>query len=173
MKRFTLHFLLSLLFVLSTSVAFSFSAVSVKGKILDSNNQPVIAATVALLNAKDSSLAKVGTTEGDGTFELEVSSGSYLLKISAVGFDTYTSQVAVSNESVSLPEIKLSSVSVDLKEVTVTAAKPMIEVKPDKTVFNVEGSISAQGSNVLELLQKSPGGRKALCRLTAFEAKCV
>ena len=33
----------------------------------------------------------------------------------------------------------------------------MIEVKADKTVFNVEASINAQGSNALELLQKSPG----------------
>ncbi len=33
----------------------------------------------------------------------------------------------------------------------------MIEVKADKTVFNVENSINATGSNAFELLQKSPG----------------
>ena len=33
----------------------------------------------------------------------------------------------------------------------------MIEVKADKTIFNVEASINATGSNALELLQKSPG----------------
>ena len=33
----------------------------------------------------------------------------------------------------------------------------MIEVRADKTVFNVEASINATGSNALELLQKSPG----------------
>ena len=33
----------------------------------------------------------------------------------------------------------------------------MVEIKADKTVFNVENSINATGSNALELLQKSPG----------------
>ena len=33
----------------------------------------------------------------------------------------------------------------------------MIEVTADKTVFNVEESINATGSNAFELLQKSPG----------------
>ena len=32
----------------------------------------------------------------------------------------------------------------------------MIEVKADRTVFNVESSINATGNNALELLQKSP-----------------
>ena len=44
-----------------------------------------------------------------------------------------------------------------LQDVTVTARKPMIEIKADKTIFNVESSINATGSNALELLQKSPG----------------
>ncbi len=33
----------------------------------------------------------------------------------------------------------------------------MIEVTADKTIFNVEGSINATGSNAFELLLKSPG----------------
>jgi hypothetical protein len=33
----------------------------------------------------------------------------------------------------------------------------MIEVKADKTVLNVEGTINAAGSNALELMRKSPG----------------
>jgi hypothetical protein len=33
----------------------------------------------------------------------------------------------------------------------------MVEVKADKTILNVEGTINAVGSNALELLRKSPG----------------
>jgi outer membrane receptor protein involved in Fe transport len=44
-----------------------------------------------------------------------------------------------------------------LGEVKVTGTKPLIEVKNDRLVFNVEGSINATGSNGLELLQRSPG----------------
>ena len=35
----------------------------------------------------------------------------------------------------------------------------MIEVKADKTIFNVEESINATGINVLDLLRKCPGVR--------------
>jgi iron complex outermembrane recepter protein len=44
-----------------------------------------------------------------------------------------------------------------LSEVTVIASKPLIEVKPDKTVFNIESLISAAGTSALEVLRKSPG----------------
>ncbi len=44
-----------------------------------------------------------------------------------------------------------------MSNVTVTAKKPMVEVKADKTILNVEGTINATGSNALELLRKSPG----------------
>ncbi len=33
----------------------------------------------------------------------------------------------------------------------------MIEVKADKTILNVEGSINAVGQDALDLLRKSPG----------------
>ena len=48
-------------------------------------------------------------------------------------------------------------VATDLSEVKVVARKALIEVLPDKLVFNVESSLNATGSNALELLQKSPG----------------
>ena len=44
-----------------------------------------------------------------------------------------------------------------LKAVTVRGRKPPIEVKADRTIVNVEGSINAVGQDVLELLRKSPG----------------
>src|SRR5258708_25938786 len=51
----------------------------------------------------------------------------------------------------------LSRVSADLKEVVVTSHKPPVEVKADKIILNVEGSINDVGQDALELLRKSPG----------------
>ncbi|HMD00875.1 MAG TPA: outer membrane beta-barrel protein, partial [Ferruginibacter sp.] len=51
----------------------------------------------------------------------------------------------------------MSKIAGNLNNVTVTANKPMVEVKADKTILNVEGTINAVGSNALELLRKSPG----------------
>jgi hypothetical protein len=44
-----------------------------------------------------------------------------------------------------------------LKEVTVTAKMPPIKHKIDRTIVNVDGMITAAGSNALEILSKSPG----------------
>ncbi|AEW00495.1 TonB-dependent receptor plug [Niastella koreensis GR20-10] len=44
-----------------------------------------------------------------------------------------------------------------LKEVTVTAKMPLIKHKVDRIIVNVDGMITAAGSNALEVLSKSPG----------------
>src|SRR4029078_12247028 len=58
---------------------------------------------------------------------------------------------------VSVPALQLSKGSGNLKEVVVTTRKPAIEVRADKTILNVEGSINSVGQDALELLRKSPG----------------
>ena len=59
--------------------------------------------------------------------------------------------------NVNIPALALATKTSALAEVSVVAKKPMIEVRADKTIFNVESSINATGSNAFELLQKSPG----------------
>jgi len=44
-----------------------------------------------------------------------------------------------------------------LRAITVKGRKPPVEVKADRTIVNVEGSINAVGQDALELLRKSPG----------------
>jgi hypothetical protein len=44
-----------------------------------------------------------------------------------------------------------------LKAVTVNGRKPPVEVKADRTIVNVEGTINSVGQNVLDILRKSPG----------------
>jgi hypothetical protein len=52
-------------------------------------------------------------------------------------------------------QIETSS-GLDLTQVVVTAERPILELKNDKMIFNVENSINATGSNGLELLRLSP-----------------
>jgi hypothetical protein len=117
-------------------------------------------ATVSLLKAKDSSLAKTAVTNTSGVFKmLSVKPGSYFLSATSVGHKKNSSakfDIAEGQEFTSSPLI-LSQGITSLSAVTVQAKKPMIEVRADKTVFNVENSINATGSNAFELLQKSPG----------------
>lgn len=132
----------------------------VTGKVTDSKNAPVIAATISLLQATDSSLVKTDVSDNQGKFEISVAkSGQYLVSYSAIGFEKKYSAVLDVNEgqTVEIPVTSLTVAAAKMQGVTVVSKKPMIEVKADKTVFNVEASINATGSNALELLQKSPG----------------
>ncbi len=147
-------------FLLLSGSAFAQGFSSVSGTVKDNAGKPLPSVTVSLLIAKDSSLVKTDVTNSKGDFEINtLQEGSFLLRYSSVGFEQHYSGVFEKNSSkeVKAQPVSLVQASGKLKEVTIVAKKPMIEVKADKTVFNVEASINAQGSNALELLQKSPG----------------
>ncbi|MEO6669390.1 MAG: TonB-dependent receptor [Ferruginibacter sp.] len=132
----------------------------IKGTVTDDKNKALAAVTVSVLKSKDSSLVKADITDASGKFEIPVmNSGSYQLSYSLVGFEIkYSPVIEVNNgETVTVQNAALAVSAVKMQGVTITSKKPMIEVKADKTIFNVEASINATGSNALELLQKSPG----------------
>lgn len=130
------------------------------GIVNDNNETGLLSATISLLSAKDSVLVKADLSGENGQFEIIFNStGSYILSYSATGFETKFSNPfeLKAGQSYNAPVVSLQIASRQLQDVTVTGRKPLIQVKPGKTVFNVQSSISATGSNALELLQKSPG----------------
>jgi iron complex outermembrane recepter protein len=132
----------------------------INGKVTDVNKKSIQAVTVSLLNAKDSSLVKADVTDADGKFEIVTSKiGDFILAYSTVGYQTKYSKVyAITNgTTVNAENEILQKNNNTLQSVVVSSKKPMIEVKADKTVFNVEASINASGSDAMELLRKSPG----------------
>ena len=134
---------------------------TVTGIVKDNKANGLLGVSVSLLKAKDSSLVKVGVTDKDGNFEINTNAtGNFLLSYNALGFAKQYSKVfdLTSTDSYTASTVSLTVSANKLEEVTVTTSKrPLIEVKADKMVFNVENSINATGSDALELLQKSPG----------------
>ncbi len=130
------------------------------GIVKDAEGKPVTNASVSLLNAKDSSVIKLGVTDKDGHYQFKsVKPASYLISVSFVGYKSkYTSvKETAGKENITVSPITLEKAAADLATVTITARKPMIEVKADKTILNVENNINAVGNDALELLKKSPG----------------
>ena len=114
--------------------------------------------TVSLLKAADSTVLKLSVTDKDGNYSFQTESGKYLLSISHVGYTPmYSPIIDVAGGDVSVPGLTMAKADKDLAGVTVTSQKPMVEVKADKTILNVEGTINAVGQDALELLRKSPG----------------
>ena len=157
----------NLLTLLTAILALSFttqaqkSSGRVAGQVIDGNTKTIEAATITLLKAKDSSVAKISAANKDGNFIFEnVAEGKYLVSISAVGHTKGFSEIfeiTPSNSNVTLKTIELIPLAKNLTGVTVAAKKPLIEQKIDRTIVNVEASITNVGTSALEVLEKSPG----------------
>ena len=150
---------LLILLLLSAAKPMAQTNGKITGKVMD-NNKPFPLVTVSLLHTKDSSLVKAAVTNTDGSFEIiSKLSGSFRVSFTAVGFDNkYSDSFSLKvGENYKVKTIVMERSANKLSGLTVVSKKPLIEVKADKTVFNVEASINATGSNALELLQKSPG----------------
>jgi hypothetical protein len=142
--------------------SFAQSGGKISGSIKDGGNQKIIdAASVSLLKAKDSALVKVAVTDKDGNFSFEnIKEGNYLVLATSIGHTkTYSSKISITADALSANAgiLQLIPTEKDLKEVLVTSKKPLIERKLDRTIVNVDASITSTGSTALEVLEKSPG----------------
>jgi len=140
--------------------AFSLNAQQITGNITDKQKKPVTASTVTLLQAKDSAMVKLSTSDKDGNFVFQnIKTGRYRVRASHIGYtNTYSAAFDYdAKNSYAVPFLEINPAPKELQAVVVTSQKPMIEVKADKMVVNVEGTINATGSDALDLLRKSPG----------------
>lgn len=135
-------------------------AQNISGIVKDEQGKALSGATVTLKKTKDSALVKLVATDAAGHYAFDnITSGNYFVAASYTGHTAKNSPAFEVNGAgdITAPEIALTKTSGSLKEVVVAARKPMIEVKADKTILNVEGSVNAVGQDALDLLRKSPG----------------
>jgi len=133
---------------------------SIKGQLQDPDGAAVSFANVALYQATDSTLIKVETTDEAGVFRVaNLRAGTYDLSATYVGASDLWQRgiVIAENQQLDLEVLRFSSTAVELAAATVTADRAMVEIKPDRTVFNVQGTINSVGSNALSLMRKAPG----------------
>lgn len=135
------------------------NAQNISGVVKEENGKFSNGATVSLLKANDSAIVKYAATKDNGRFKFEtITQGKYIIKVTHVGYlPKYGDAFTVGNEDILLPDITLKKMAAELAAVTVTSQKPIVEMKADKMIVNVEGTINAVGNDGLELLRKSPG----------------
>jgi hypothetical protein len=129
------------------------------GSIWDGSGKPVPFASIALLRSPDSSLVKGTISRESGSYFLDnIRPGQYRLVASAVGYAPGRSElVLVGTTPVQLPALTLQEATKSLREITVSAQKPLFEQQIDRLVVNVQSSITAAGGSVLDILERSPG----------------
>lgn len=132
----------------------------IRGVVKNDKGSPQGGSTILLQRVKDSSIVKTALSEQDGQYEFpNIPAGHYFITVSSVGYRTMsTAPLAVQEgQAFEAPPVSLQVSSKKLDDVVVRAGKPLMVVKLDRIVLNVENSINSVGSNALELLEKSPG----------------
>jgi hypothetical protein len=154
------YFLTVLLAVASFAASGQSASSAIRGNIRIENSVPAEGATVVILKARDSSVVK-GTISGkDGTFNFSnLQLGNYLLFVTKLNYEKlYAGPYQLnSNNSLDVGSITLKLSTTHLSEVTITGKKDYVEVRPDKTILNVDQNASAAGNSVYDVLSSSPG----------------
>lgn len=129
--------------------------ISLKGKIIDDQNRQVSDAAVKIQLMSDTTVNK-GQNSTEGAFQFTgLQKGLYALKVSKTGFTPSAFYIQLRKDSIMT--IQLQPYTEELDQVTVTGKKKAIEQKPDRVIFNVSSSVTAQGGNALTALSKVPG----------------
>ena len=139
--------------ILITSIVSAQS--NIKGKLLDEQNESLPYMNV--LVKQGGTLVKANVTKDDGTFIInEIPNGPYTISFSGLGFIPVQKEIEL-KEDYDFGSIIMKPETQALGEVTITAEKPLIQVEPDRTIFNVDKNLNTAGNNGIELLRKAPG----------------
>lgn len=159
--KFLIRFFLTGIIISLYSFSYAQNGYTVTGKVSTVKALSSEGATVFLLRYPDSSVVKTSICNKPGDFEFDnIKTGSYIVLVSKIGFKKYYSSIIqVVNADINLNNFELIPATTDLTEVTITGKRDYIEVRPDKTVLNVDRSILATGNSVFDILNTAPGVR--------------
>lgn len=166
MKTKINHIIYTLLLVaISWSVSFAQTGKSgtakVSGSLVNDQGKPLDYASVSIIKASDSTVVKGALSNDNGVYTFDkVPAGKYLVKATVVGYIKAISKpftITENSTAIEVPVLNMQPGNTALKTVTITATKPLIERKIDRTVMNVENSVLAAGNTAMEILAKAPG----------------
>lgn len=132
---------------------------SLRGQLQNPEKEAVALANVAIFNASDSTLAKAGASNESGIFDIKgLRAGRYYLKAVYFGVEDLKKSDLVLEEGkqLDLGILSFTAKTLALEETVISASRPLVEVKPDRTVFNVTGTINSIGTDALALMRKAP-----------------
>ncbi len=145
---------------LVTSFAFNINAQpKLSGSLTNTQGEPLPYATILLLAATDSALAKGAITDETGRYDIaNFEAGVYLISASTVGYETaWTEKFTVQKGGrLEMPTITMKE-GIALDEVVVRGKMALYVLKQDRLVMNIGASPVMSGNTGLEILQKTPG----------------
>ncbi|PLK46395.1 outer membrane beta-barrel protein [Emticicia sp. TH156] len=137
--------------------AFVFSqTLPVRIQLTESNQSPVIGATIKIVNRADSTKVLNATTDtlGIARFSLQVGR-QYTLLATSIGYKAVQKGISVSDKQSSFKFVMEADNQL-LGDVVVTARKPLMQQEDDKTVVDPE-PIANTSTSAYEVMEKIPG----------------
>ena len=130
----------------------------VSGKVIEQDTQDAVIQATASILAGEKVVANA-VTNTDGAFRISVpNDGSFTLKITYVGFKTYTKKFTLKDgKGYNAGTISLAPDAIMLKGATVTARASKVTLKADTFVYNATAFRTPEGSVVEELVKRLPG----------------
>ena len=144
--------------IVSVMTITGFAQRTVTGTVVEQDTKDaVIQATASLLSGEK--VVSNAVTNADGKFSVKApSDGTFTLRITYVGFKTYTKKITVAEgKSVSAGTISLAPDAIMLQGATVTAHLAKVQSKGDTLIFNADAYRVPEGSVVEELVKRMPG----------------
>lgn len=152
---------LLLLFLFLHAASFAQKNGTVRGLVYDTiAKQPVAAATITVLERKDSSLVSFTMTGNDGRFEIKgLGNSDYRLLVTHVNYHNSNKYFSITDNAKNpdLGNLVLNDKAKVLEEVVLAAEAPPVTLIADTIQYNA-GSFKVQpNANVEDLLKKLPG----------------
>ncbi len=131
---------------------------NIRGVVADPDREGLVAATVKLLNEKDSTFVKGAKSGNNGSFVIsDVNKGRYIVEATYLGYAASHRNVTVNASNVRLDTIMMQESDYELGEVVVKGILTEIKVMEDTIEYNA-GAYKTQPNAVIEdLLKRLPG----------------
>lgn len=151
------------LLLLFTSVA-TYGQSTYTGKITDEKNVPLPYANVVALSLPDSAFVAGTTTDLQGNFKLEQVKEGQLIRISSIGYVTVYKNTSELNE----PNIQMSPDVQALQEVVVQGTHPVVFMKGNALVTDVQNSLLSKAGSASDVLARIPRVSKSKDKFVVF-----
>jgi outer membrane receptor protein involved in Fe transport len=132
---------------------------SLTGTVLDSlKKEPVPYATVVLLPPAPNDKPITGVAADDaGKFSLtKLMPGPFRLRVSYVGYGTQTRNVTITAGATDVGTFRLPVAGTALDEAVIIGQKPVVEIRPDRMVYNADQDATNAGGTAADVLRKAP-----------------
>jgi outer membrane receptor protein involved in Fe transport len=133
----------------------------ISGKITDAVTHTGLEyATVSLIRLRDSSVVSGMITDSTGIFHLkELPFGKYRLRVNYVGYKNYSNDsilITPRRPVLELGEVMLNSNETVMQTVEIEGTKSMIQITPEKKIYNVSQMGVTQGGTAQDVLEQLP-----------------